>query len=61
MEGESYKFINIHRVFKLTSSFHCKSINLIYVVIFSGYFEEYIGETDGQLKDRLLIYRKRIR
>ena len=61
MESESYKFINVHRVFKLTSSFHCKSMNLIYVVIFSGYFEEYIGETDGQLKDRLLIYRKQIR
>ena len=61
MESESYKFINVHRVFKLTSSFHCKSMNLIYVVIFIGYFEEYIVETDGQLKDRLLIYRKQIR
>ena len=33
-------------------------MNLIYVVIFSGYFEEYIGETDGQVKDCLSIENK---
>ena len=37
-------------------------MNLIFVVICSGYFEKSnIGETGVKLKDRLHIYRKHIR
>ena len=61
MEGENYKSININRVFKLKLSFHGESMNLMYVVICSGCFEEYVGETGGQLKDRVLIYRQHTR
>ena len=61
MVSESYKFINLNRVFKLKSSFHCESMNLIYAVICIDCFEEYVRETSGQLKNRLRIYIRDIR
>ena len=33
----------------------------IYVIIFSGCSKEYIGQSGGQLKERLSIYRQHIR
>ena len=61
MKSESYKFINFNRVFKWKSSFHCESMNSIYVVINSGGFEEYMGETRGQFKGRLCNDRQHIK
>ena len=60
-EGESYKFLNFEKEFLLKYTFTCESTNLIYVVICDGCKEEYIGQTGGQLKDRLRIYRQHIR
>ena len=41
--------------------FNCESKNLIYVVICSGCKEEYIGQTQAMLKERLNTYRQHIR
>ena len=40
--------------------FKCESKNLIHVVIFSGCREEYIGQTQAMLKERLNTYRQHI-
>ena len=40
--------------------FKCESKNLIHVVIFSGCREEYIGQTQIMLKQRLSTYRQHI-
>lgn len=61
MESECYRYINFNRVFNLKSSFHCQSMDLIYVIIGTYCFEEYIGETCGELEDRRHIYRQHIR
>ena len=45
----------------LKNSFNCESSNLIYVVIFQGCKEEYIGETGCLMKEQINIYRQHIR
>ena len=40
--------------------FKCESKNLIHVVIFSGCREEYLGQTQAMLKERLNTYRQHI-
>ena len=61
IEAELFKFKNWHQPFVLKSNFNCKTPSLIYVSICTGCNKEYIGHTGGQLKERLNIYRQRIR
>ena len=42
-------------------SFSCKTPNLIYVIICSDCNKEYIRQTGGQLKEKLIIYGQHIR
>ena len=51
----------VKKIFLLKNSFNCESSNLIYVVICQEYKEEYIGETDCLVKERINIYRQHIR
>ena len=51
----------VKKTFLLKNSFNCESSNLIYVVICQEYKEEYIGETDCLVKERINIYRQHIR
>ena len=51
----------VKKNFLLKNSFNCESSNLIYVVICQEYKEEYIGETDCLVKERINIYRQHIR
>ena len=60
IESELFKFKNWHQPFILKSNFECKTPNLIYVIICSGCNKEYIGQTEGQPKERLSIYRQHI-
>ena len=60
IEAELFKFKNWHQPFILKSNFNCETPNLIYVIICSGCNKEYIGQTVGQLKERLSIYRQHI-
>ena len=61
IEAELFKFKNWQQLFILKSNFNCETLNLIYVIICSGCKKEYIGQTGGQLKERLSIYRQQIR
>ena len=45
----------------LKNSFNCESSNLIYVVIYQGCKEEYIGETGCLVREWMSIYRQHIR
>ena len=56
IEAELFKSKNWHQPFVLKSNFNCKTPNLIYVIICSGCNKEYIGQTGGQLKERLTEY-----
>ena len=60
IQAEFFKFKNWHQPFVLKSNFNCKTTKLIYVIICSGCNKEYIGQTGGQLKERLSIYRQYI-
>ena len=59
-QAELFKFKYWHQPFILKSNFNCETPNLIYVIICSGCNKEYIGQTGGQLKERLSIYREHI-
>ena len=61
IEPELFKFKNWHQPFVLKSNFNCETPYLIYVIICSSCNKEYIGQTRGQLKERLSIYRQHIR
>ena len=61
IEGELFKFKNWQQPSFLKSNFNCETSNLIYVIICSSCNKEYIGQTGGQLKERLSIYRQHIR
>ena len=61
VEAELFKFNNWQQPFILKSNFNCETPNPIYVIIFSGCNKEYIGQTGGQLKERLRIYKQHIR
>ena len=58
LKGELLK--NWHQPFTLKSNFNCKTYNLIYVINCSDCNKEYTGQTGGQLKERLSIYRQHI-
>ena len=60
VEVELFKSKNWHQPFILKSNFNCETPNLINLVIWSGCNKEYIGQTKGQLKWRLSIYRQHI-
>ena len=53
-----FEFKNLHQPFILKFHFNCETPNLIYIIICSGCNKEYIGQTGGQLKNRLSIYSK---
>ena len=61
IEAELSKFKNWHQTFVLKSNFNCKIPNLIYVIICIRCNKEYIGNTGGQLKERLNTCRQHIR
>ena len=61
IEPELFKFKNRHQTFVLKSNFNCETPYLIYVIICSSCNKEYIGQTGGQLKERLIVYRQHIR
>ena len=53
-------FKTVNKKFEIKVPFNCKSKNLINVVIGSGCREEYIGQTQTMLKERLNTYRQHI-
>ena len=50
-----FKFIRSAREFTLKANFHCET-SLKFVITCHGCKEEYIGQTRGQLKNRLHIH-----
>ena len=46
LRASSYLFKRVNKDFFLKNDFNCDSRNRIYVVIYQGCQEEYIGETD---------------
>ena len=60
-EGIDHNFKIVDKKFEIRVPFNCESKNLIYVVICSGCKEEYIGQTQTILKERLNTYRQHIR
>ena len=60
IEAEPFKFKNWHQPLIFKSNFNCETSILIYVIICSGCNKEYIGQTGGQLNERLSIYRQHI-
>ena len=59
-ETELLEYKNQHQSFIMKSNFNCQSPNVIHVIIRSGCSKEYLGQTRGQLKERLGIYRQHI-
>ena len=62
--NDHYTFTNVQITFKSKNRFTCDSFNLIYVVIYDTFTEEYIGETwEGKTKlnDRVRVYHQHIR
>ena len=57
IEGELFKFKNWHQPLILKSDYNSETPSLF---ICSGCNKEYIGQTGGQLKERLRIYRQHI-
>ena len=53
-----YQFKWVNKTFLLKNSFNCESSNLIYVVIYQGCKEEYIGQTGCILKEWINIYKQ---
>ena len=60
-EGKEHIFKTVDKKFEIRVPFNCESKNLIYVVICSGCKEEYIGQIQTMLKDRLNTNRQHIR
>ena len=61
LKASLYQFKRVKKTFLLENSFNCESSNLIYVFICHGCKEEYIGETDCLVKERINIYGQHIR
>ena len=61
LKASLYQFKQVKQTFLLKNFFNCESSNLIYVIIWQGCKEKYIGETDCLVKERINIYRKHIR
>ena len=62
--GNSYTFKNVDKTFNLKTYFSCDSYNLLYIIICPTCGEEYTGETGigkTKLRDRVRVYRQRIR
>ena len=45
----------------MKSNFNCKTPNLLYIIIYSAYNKEHTEYIEGQVKERLSIYRQHIR
>ena len=60
-EGIEHTFTNVSKQFKIRVLFNRESKNFIYDVICSGCKEEYIGQTQTMLKERLNTSRQHIR
>ena len=60
LKASLYQFKWVFKTFFRENSFNCESSNLIYVVIYQECKEEYIGETSGPVKERIIIYRQYI-
>ena len=60
IEGEHCKFKNWYQPFIFKSNLKCETPYLIYVIICSSCNKEYFGQTGGQFKERLSIYRQHI-
>ena len=60
-EGIEHTFKTVDKKFEIRIPFNCESKYLIYVVICCGRKEEYIGQTQTMLKERLNTYRQHIR
>ena len=61
LKASLYQFKQVNKTFLLKNSFNCESSNLIYVVIFQVFKEEYIGETGCLMKDQINVYGQHIR
>ena len=61
LKASLYQFKRVNKTVLLKNSFNCESSNLIYIVIFQGCKEEYIGETGYLVKERINIYRQHVR
>ena len=62
--GNSYTFKNHDKTFNLKTYFSCDSSDLLYIIICPTCGEEYNGETGigkTKLRDRVRVYRQRIR
>ena len=46
----------MNQAFSLKKNFNCESRNFIYVIIFQGCNEEYIGKTGCFVRERISIY-----
>ena len=60
-EGIEHTFKTTDKKFEIRVSFTCESKNLIYFLICSGCKEEYTGQTQTMLKERLNTNRQHIR
>ena len=60
-EGIEHTFKSVDEKLKIRVPFNCESKNLIYVVISSGFKEDYRKKTKTMLKERLNNYRQYIR
>ena len=58
LKASLHQFKLVNKTFFLKNSFNCESSNLIYVVICQGCKEEYIGQTDCLVKERIKICRQ---
>ena len=60
-EGIENTFKTVDEKLKIKVPFNCENKNLTYVVICSGFKEDYRGKTKTMLKERLDNYRQHIR
>ena len=61
LKASLYQFKRVKKPLLMKNSFNCESSNLIFVIIYQGCKEEYIGETSCLAKERINIYRQHIR
>ena len=60
-QGKEHTFETVDEKFEIRMPFNCESKNLIFVEICSGRKEEYIGQIQAMLKERLNTYRQHMR
>ena len=60
LKASLYQFKRVNETFLLQNSFNWESSNLIFVVICQGQKEEYLGEANCLVKERVNIYRQHI-